>query len=142
MLGASGAVGGVAVQAARLLGASRVVALDREPRRDVPGADSTVTLADQAETVAALRAAAPEGYDVILDPLWGEPALAAMQAARTGARHVQLGHLAGPELRLPATLVRSRALDIRGMAVFQAPLEVRRRAYLALTGHAARGGCR
>jgi len=46
----------------------------------------------------------------------GAPALAAMQTAAHGARHVQLGQLAGLTLELPAPTVRSAALDIRGMA--------------------------
>jgi len=52
-----------------------------------------------------------------------------MQTAAHGSRQVQLGRLAGLTLEPPAPTVRSPALDIRGMAVFHAPLEVRRRAY-------------
>ena len=62
-----------------------------------------------------------------------------MQTAAHGARHLQLGQLAGAALELPAPTVRSAALDIRGFAVFHAPLEVRRQGYRELTGHAAEG---
>ena len=62
-----------------------------------------------------------------------------MQTAAHGSRQVQLGRLAGLTLEPPAPTVRSPALDIRGMAVFHAPLEVRRRAYRDLTGHPSRG---
>jgi hypothetical protein len=56
------------------------------------------------------------------------------------ARHVQIGQIASPTLTLPAPLVRSIALNLMGFAVFYAPLEVRRAAYLRVTELAARGG--
>ena len=62
-----------------------------------------------------------------------------MRAAREGARHVQLGHMAAETIELPAPVVRSGALDIFGFAVFHAPADVRRAAYLRLTDLAARG---
>jgi NADPH:quinone reductase-like Zn-dependent oxidoreductase len=143
VLGANGALGSIAVQAAKVLGAGRVVAADRDAdrlaRQRERGADATVALSPGTDLAASFREAAGGGVDVIIDPLWGAPALAAMQAAAHGARHVQLGQLAGLTVDLPAPTVRSAALDIRGMAVFHAPLEVRRRAYRDLTGHASRG---
>lgn len=143
VLGANGALGSVAVQAAKILGAARVVAAGRDPQRlqrlRERGADATVTLTAGDDLAAAFREAAGGGVDVIIDPLWGAPALAAMRAAAHGARHVQLGQLAGTTLQLPAPTVRSAALDIRGFAVFHAPADVRRRAYRELTEHAARG---
>lgn len=143
VLGANGAVGSIAVQAAKALGAGTVVAADRDPERLRRlldrGADATVTLTDRTDLAAAFREAAGGGVDVIVDPLWGAPALAAMQAAAHGARHVQLGHLAGITMELPAPAVRSAALDVHGFAVFHAPVDVRRRAYRELTDHAGRG---
>ncbi len=141
VLAASGALGSVAVQAARLLGAGRVVAADRSAERlsRIDSADATVVLDDDADLAASLRAESSTGYDVIIDPLWGAPAVAAMGAAAHGARHIQVGQLAGTEVTLPAPLVRSKALDVRGMAGFHASRAVRQAAYLALTGHAARG---
>jgi NADPH:quinone reductase-like Zn-dependent oxidoreductase len=143
VLGAAGAVGSIAVQAAKVLGAGRVVAADRDPRRAERlrerGADATVVLDPDTDLAAAFREAAGGGVDVIVDPLWGPPALAAMQAAAHGARHLQLGQLAGLTMELPAPTVRSARLDLRGMAVFHAPLDVRREAYRQLTRHAARG---
>jgi NADPH2:quinone reductase len=72
--------------------------------------------------------------------LWGAPGLAAMQAAGRFARHVEVGSVAGAELALPAPLIRSRSLDVRGFSVAHPPLEVKREAYRQLTEHAARGG--
>ena len=144
VLGAGGAVGSIAVQAAKILGAGSVIAADRHPDRlarlSELGADSTVMITEDTDVPEAFRkACGPGGIDVVVDLLWGAPALAAMQTAAHGARHLQLGQLAGVTLQLPAATVRSAALDVRGFAVFHAPLEVRREGYLELTGHAAEG---
>jgi hypothetical protein len=95
--------------------------------------DKAVSDLSQKLIQASVRA------DVIIDVLWGRPALAAMRAAAPGARHVQLGHMADAELNLPAPVVRSAALDVLGFATFNVPTEVRRAGYLRLTEHAARG---
>jgi NADPH:quinone reductase-like Zn-dependent oxidoreductase len=143
VLGATGAVGSVAVQAAKTLGAGRVVAAaragERLERLRVRGADAIVELDGKDDLPAALTAATGDGADVIVDPLWGEPALAAMQAAAHDARHVQIGHMAGATVELPATLVRSRGLQLLGFVVFETPLELRRAAYTHLTRAAGRG---
>jgi NADPH:quinone reductase-like Zn-dependent oxidoreductase len=142
VLGATGAMGNVAVQAAKLLGAGRVVAAARggerlERMRD-RGADALVDL-DAEHLLEKLTEAAGGGADVIVDPLWGEPALAAMGAARLGARFLQIGHMASPTAEVPALTIRSALLDLLGFVVFRVPLEVRRDAYRRLTEHAARG---
>jgi NADPH:quinone reductase-like Zn-dependent oxidoreductase len=142
VLGASGALGNVAVQVAKLMGAGRVVAAARpgerlERMRD-RGADELVDL-EADDAAERLKDAAGDGADVIVDPLWGPPALAAMGAAARGARHVQLGHIVAPDLDLPAMAVRSKMLDLMGLAIFQVPIDVRRDAYRRLTEHAARG---
>ncbi len=62
-----------------------------------------------------------------------------MKAARHGARHVQIGTMAAPDIALPAATVRSKAIDLLGFAIFHAPLPVRQEAYLRMTAHAARG---
>jgi len=143
VLGANGALGSVAVQAAKVLGAGLVIAADRDPvrleRLRDRGADAIVTLTPDGDITGDCRAVVGGGVDVIIDPLWGSPALGAMRAAARGARLVQLGQLAGVALELPAPTVRSAALDILGMAAFHAPLEVRRKAYLAMTEKIAEG---
>jgi NADPH2:quinone reductase len=143
VLGATGALGSVAVQAARLLGAGRVVAAARagerlERLRD-RGADAVVALDGGGDPAAALREATGGGADVTIDALWGEPALAAMRAAGRGARHVQLGQSAATTLEIPASVVRAPGLSVLGFAFFQAPLDVRRDAYRRLAQAAADG---
>ena len=75
VLGAEGQVGQVATQVARLLGASRVVgAVHDDQGRQVAldaGADAAVSTADVDTLSDRLRAAAPDGVDLILDMVLG-----------------------------------------------------------------------
>lgn len=143
VLGATGAVGTIAVQAAKLLGAGRVVgaalADERIGRLRELGPDAVVEIDRVSDLTDALRAAAPDGFNVTIDVLWGEPGLAAMAAAARFARHVEVGSVAAGELVLPAPLIRSVSLDVLGFSVALPPLEVRREGYRRVTEHAARG---
>lgn len=140
VLGSAGAVGTVAVQAARVLGAGRVIAAVRDGERPPPGADAVVPLIPGEDWAAGFReASGGRGVDLVIDPLWGEPAVAALRAAAPGARLVQIGTMAGESVPLPAALLRANKVDVLGHAVFHAPLEVRRSAYRQLTEHAATG---
>lgn len=141
VLGAGGAVGSIAVQAARALGASTVVAVDRPgPSLDrclAIGADAIVASDDLTEELKA--ASGGSGFDVIIDPVWGAPALAAIGAAARGARHIQIGHSASEVVELSAASIRAARLNLLGFSVFEAPRELRREAYRRLTESAARG---
>lgn len=145
VLGATGVVGQLAVQAARLLGAGRVVAAGRDAqmlaRAERLGADATVNMTDVGgdDLTAAFRAAAGGDVDVVHDPLWGAPAAAAVEALGVGGRLVQLGQSAGPDATISSASVRGRHLDIRGYLNFLVPPEMRRDAYRALIEHAAAG---
>ena len=146
VLGASGVVGRVAVQAARLLGATRVVAAARS-REGLEqavelGADATVQIGAVDDLAGALAEAAGGGVDVILDPVWGEPAAAALQAANRGGRLVQIGQSAGPEALISSAAVRGRVLEILGHTNFAAPREIKRAAYERMAAHAAAGELR
>jgi NADPH2:quinone reductase len=142
VLGASGVVGQIGVQAARLLGAGRVVAAARSEeglrRARELGADATVRLGGD-DVAGALRDAAGGGFDVVLDPLWGAPAEAAAEATNPGARLVQLGQSAGPTATLASATVRGRVLSILGHANFHTPPAVRRSTYERMADHAAAG---
>jgi NADPH:quinone reductase-like Zn-dependent oxidoreductase len=143
VLGATGQVGTVAVQAAKRLGAGRVVAAARAGDRLTGlldrGADAVVELDGEGDLTERIREAAGGGVDVTIDSLWGEPAVAAMGAAGRFARHVQVGHLAAPQLGLAAPAIRSVSLDVRGFMHLQAPPDVRREAYRRLGELVARG---
>jgi NADPH2:quinone reductase len=123
ILGATGSVGRVALQAARISGAQRVVAVARSAARlDALGelADATVTIDgdDLAGRIASAAGAAPT---LVIDGLWGSSAVAAMTAAAPGARIVQLGASAGPEASVPSAVVRGKQLDVLGYSNFGLP---------------------
>jgi NADPH2:quinone reductase len=144
VLGATGVVGQIAVQAAKLLGAGRVVAAGRDPdglrRAASLGADATVDLSGAAEDLAdAFRAAAGGDVHVVIDPLWGVPAVAAIDALGVGGRLVQIGQSAGAEATVASAPVRGKAIDVRGHLNFLVPPAVRRAAYARMAEHAAAG---
>jgi len=143
VLGATGAVGNVAVQVAKTLGAERVVAADRAgqglPHLLERGADAIVEIDAADDLAAAFREAAGGDIDVTIDMLWGAPAFAAMSVAAHRGRHVEVGNMAGETITLPAPLIRSKSLDVRGFSVAHPPAELKGDAYLRLTEHAANG---
>ncbi len=147
VLGATGTAGTVALQAARLLGAGRVVAAGRDPealaRASELGADATVRLDDTGDVADRLReACGGDGPTLIVDPLWGDAVLAALEAAAPGARVVHFGQSAGAEARLPSRLVRGKQLEILGYSDFAAPHDVLEEEYHRLLGHASSGAIR
>jgi NADPH:quinone reductase-like Zn-dependent oxidoreductase len=133
VLGASGVLGQIAVQAAKLLGAARVVAAARSAegleRCLALGADAAVRLGEPDDLSAALREAAEDRIDVVLDPVYGEPFVAAVNAASFGARLVQIGAGAGAEATVPSAPIRGKMLVVMGHTNFAAPPDVKREAY-------------
>jgi NADPH:quinone reductase len=143
VLGATGTVGSIALQAARVLGAARVVAAGRDEaglRRALElGADATVMLDDGDLAERFREASGGEGPTLVVDPLWGEPARAATEAAAPRARIVQLGQSAGPEATLASSVVRGKQLSILGYSDFVQTPEEKRELYLGLAEHVAAG---
>jgi NADPH:quinone reductase len=143
VLGCTGTVGLAAIQAARVKGAERVVGTGRRPEgleaAKEAGADAVVSL-DEPDLPFALKAASGgDGPTVVIDPLWGEPLVAATEAAAPGARIVQIGQSAGPAATLTSGMVRGKQLEIYGYSNFVVPPEIRWAAYAELVEHAARG---
>ncbi len=122
VLGATGAVGQLAVQIARLKGAGQVIGLARDRpalgKLAALGADAVVAL-KEGESVdelgSRIRAEAGE-VDVILDCLYGPPLEAALHACAQHARIVNVGHSAGAVAAIPAGLLRGRQLTMIGFA--------------------------
>jgi NADPH2:quinone reductase len=144
VLGATGTVGLVALQGARILGAGRVVAAGRRPealeRARRLGADAVVSLDEEEDLAAALaEACGGEGPSLVVDPLWGEPVVAAARAAAPGARIVNIGQSAGPQAGLFSADVRGKQLEILGFANAATPRDVVRREYLRLVELAQEG---
>lgn len=121
VLGATGAVGGVAVQAARLLGAQKVFGVGRSGLDQIP------------------EAFGDEGFTVCIDPVWGEPLAQALVSAAPRARVVHLGQSAGPEAPLRSADVRGKELQILGHSSFALSRDELRRAYLELLDHVVAG---
>ncbi len=145
VLGATGTVGLVAVQAARLLGAGRIVAAGRNEqglaRAQELGAEVVVRLGEGFRD--DLREAVGDGeLTLIFDPLWGEPIVAALDVAAPGARIVHLGQSAGPTASLESGTVRGKQLELFGYSNFAVPMDVLRREYDRLVRHAEAGEIR
>lgn len=143
VLGATGSVGTVAVQAAKLLGADRVIAVGRDRERldalVALGADAVVSLEgdDFGARLGAAIAGAPPS--LVVDLLWGAPVEAAAAVAGPGARIVHLGQSAGPIAALASGLVRGKQLQILGYSNFAVPADALGRGYVEVVEHAVAG---
>jgi NADPH2:quinone reductase len=142
VLGATGVVGLVAVQAARILGASQIVAAGRDAEalelaREL-GANATVRL-DGKREASDLVDAGGGPFDVVIDPLWGRAAEIAIQAAGYSARYVQLGQSAGPEATLRSGDIRGKSLAIVGFMLGHVPRDKTHAAYHRLIELASSG---
>ena len=145
VLGATGVVGLVAVQAARILGASRIVAAGRdaaalEQAREA-GAHEVVVLDSDDPGVLADRFQEAVGArpELIIDPLWGVPAQAAVEAGAFSGRLVQLGQSAGAEATLRSGAVRGKSFAIVGFTLGHVPQEKQEAAYARLIELASSG---
>lgn len=120
--GATGVAGRLAVQVARLLGAGRIVATGRddEQLREL-GADQVINTKIKDEDLQ--RAYAESRTDVVVDFLWGRPTEILLRAMVPDTfafpkplRLVQIGEVAGTDLRVPAESLRTSGVEIYGAA--------------------------
>jgi NADPH2:quinone reductase len=132
VLGATGAVGQLAVQVAREHGAGRIVGVGRDLTaldlvRDL-GAHSVIALRpdDDEESLAARLGADVPAVDVVLDALYALPLQAALRVCAPSARVVNIGNAAGPSAHLSAGLLRSRQLTLSGFATYTTSLARKR----------------
>jgi NADPH:quinone reductase-like Zn-dependent oxidoreductase len=123
----------VAVQAARILGASEIVAAGRDPEALQEAADAGATRCIE------LGQDLGGPYDVIIDPLWGPAAEKAMPTAAFSGRYVQLGQSAGPEATLRSGDIRGKSLAIMGFTLGHVPREKTEAAYQRLIELASSG---
>ena len=123
ILGATGNSGQLAVRIAGLSGAGKIVAAGRDARRletltDL-GATATVQLGTE-ETAHKLAQAAAE-VDVVLDYVWGKPAVEALTTVLTHRAErskpltwIEIGSVAGPTAEIPSAALRSARLQLVG----------------------------
>jgi NADPH:quinone reductase-like Zn-dependent oxidoreductase len=126
--GATGISGKQAIQVAKYLGASKIIATGRneEALAALPalGADQTISLSQAPQDLLrSFRSALREsGVHVVLDFLWG-PSAEAILAAMAGhgspegeprIRFVQIGSMSGNTITLPAQLLRSSGVELLG----------------------------
>ena len=131
VLGATGSVGQLAVQIARLRGASRVIGVGRS--REVLaelGADTVVQLVEGeiTDSLAERIREAAGAVDVILDTLYSQPLEAALRSCAMHARVVNVGHSAGPTATIAAGLLRGKQIAVSGFAGLHIPLRDKRSA--------------
>ncbi len=123
VLGATGNAGRMAVQVARLFGASRVIGAARDETALASlrslGADEVLTLD---------RVSAAADVDVVIDYLWGEPAASAMVDLITARADrgrqitwIQIGSVAGATCSIPSAALRAARLQIVGSGIGSVP---------------------
>jgi len=143
VLGASGVLGSIAVQVARLLGAGRVIAAARNEqglaRAKELGADATVDLKQTEGLTDRIKEATNGQLHIVIDPIWGAPAVAAMDAMSLYGRFIQLGQSASPEATLTSRTVRGRYLSVLGYGSFFVPWVDQAVAYRRLVEYASSG---
>jgi NADPH:quinone reductase-like Zn-dependent oxidoreductase len=146
VLGAGGVVGQAAIQLARTAGARRVVAAARSvgarDRARRAGPDALVEL-DDSDDVAGLaeriQAACDGPLDLVLDPLFGVPAAAALRVLRPYGRLVNLGSSAAEVAPIDSSTLRSRSLQILGYTNNALTAERRRDALLRVVEESVAG---
>lgn len=126
--GATGVSGKLAIQIAKLLGAGRIIGTGRnaESMKQIQefGADAVIDLKQPDEELREnFKTEAGEGYDVMLDYLWGHPTEVLIQTLVPSelriakpVRLIQIGEKAGATISLSADSLRTSGLEIRGGA--------------------------
>ncbi|HET6740564.1 MAG TPA: zinc-binding alcohol dehydrogenase family protein [Kribbella sp.] len=141
VLGGGGAVGQVAIGAARVLGASHVTAVVRSDasreRAEAAGAHEVVALSTDVDELTARLGTTP--YDVVIDPVFGVAATAAARVFAPGGRLVNLGGSSGDEAVFSSSVLRSKSVSVLGYTNNALTADQRRDALIAVVDHAATG---
>ena len=125
VLGAAGGVGLAAVQVGKALGAEVIAGCSSEAKAAealAAGADRVLVYprgpfdADGRRALSALiKSAAPEGLDVVFDPVGGDYAEACLRSLRWGGRLLVVGFAAGIP-QMPLNLVLLKSCQVVGVA--------------------------
>jgi NADPH:quinone reductase len=116
VLGAGGGVGLAAVQLGTLLGASVTAVASSEAKLAAATAHGAVAVINykSGDLRQMLRAAFPDGVDVVVDPVGGNLAEPTLRALRWGGRFVTVGYASGSVPRIPLNLVLLKGCQILG----------------------------
>ncbi|CAN5286731.1 zinc-binding alcohol dehydrogenase family protein [soil metagenome] len=125
VLGGTGSAGQLAIQIAKRLGASEVIAAGRGEAKLAAlatlGADATIDLSADPDEVATQIGAKAANVDVVLDYLWGAPAQSAIMPLLLGRDDrsrliswVQIGSVAGSDITLPSAALRQANIQFLG----------------------------
>jgi NADPH:quinone reductase-like Zn-dependent oxidoreductase len=150
ILGATGSAGQMAVQIVKHFGASRVIAAGRDADRLALvrelGADETISLLGDEETVDSALGRAAATVDLVIDYTWGAPtqrALPAVIAHRGDPAQpltwLQVGAIAGPTIELRSAWLRAARVDIVGSGQGSVPIATFVEQLSALAAEIARG---
>jgi NADPH2:quinone reductase len=116
VLGAGGGVGLAAVQLGTLLGAGVTAVASTAEKLEAAKAFGATNLVDHRAggLRAMLREVLPGGADVVVDPVGGELAEAALRSLRWGGRFVTVGYASGVIPRIPLNLVLLKGVKVLG----------------------------
>lgn len=117
ILGATSASGRIAVGVAKALGAGRIIGIARGEKAlaEVDGLHERIVL-DGTDPSKTDFSRLGGHVDVILDYVYGPALLALLSALKPTAevQYVQIGVLSGADIALPAALLRSKMITMRG----------------------------
>jgi NADPH2:quinone reductase len=125
VLGATGAVGGAAIQLAKAMGAGTVLAgvsrPDRYPTLAAMGADAMVDLS-RPEPRESIReqvyaSTGSQGVDIVIDPLGGDMFDGALRALAWRGRLVVVGFAAGRIPTLKANYLLLKNIEVSGLQI-------------------------
>jgi NADPH:quinone reductase-like Zn-dependent oxidoreductase len=145
VLGGGGVVGQSAIQLALLGGARRVIAAcrTREARERAAQLGAAACVRSTGLDVDALaremKAVADGPVDLVLDPLFGVPAAAALRVLRPGGVLVNLGGSAGPTAPIDSATLRSGSLNVLGYTNNDLTADQRARALRVIADHVRAG---
>jgi NADPH2:quinone reductase len=123
--GATGVSGRIAFQVAKMLGAGCVIGTGRNPESlellGALGADEVIDLRQSDENLK--KAFQQLTIDVVVDFLWGHPAEILISTfipqevgfAKRNIRYIEIGGMAGSDIKLPASALRTSGLQMMGV---------------------------
>jgi NADPH2:quinone reductase len=144
VLGGGGVVGQAGIQLALLGGARRVIAAcrsaaSRERALRLGAAACVPTDGDVTTLAASLREVADGPVELVLDPLFGVPAAAALRTLRPGGVLVNVGSSAGETAPFDSATLRSGSLNVLGYTNNNLTVDQRAQALRVIAEHVAAG---